>query len=197
MTDGEEGEEPEFRSSIETRRLYLRQPGPHDEAEIATLSAGRAIAENLAALPCPVNGEHGETFVVLERKAKRLIGAAMYGPMAERRRATEIACWIGESHWGFGYATEATQALIDRAFADERIDILWCSNRVMNHRARRVIEKCGFQFRETGMVRSPILKGAVPVERFVLERRNWAALRAWGLARATRERNGEPHDTAA
>jgi RimJ/RimL family protein N-acetyltransferase len=196
MTDGEEGEEPEFRSSIETRRLYLRQPRPHDEAEIATLSAGRAIAENLAALPCAVHGENGETFVVLERNSKRLIGAAMYGPMAERRRATEVACWIGESHWGFGYATEATQALIDRAFADQRIDILWCSNRVMNHRARRVIEKCGFQFRETGMVRSPILKGAVPVERFVLERRNWAALRAWGLAR-TNAWNGESHGTAA
>jgi RimJ/RimL family protein N-acetyltransferase len=197
MSDGEQGEEPEFRASIETRRLHLRRPLPHDEAEIATLSAGRAIAENLAALPCPVHGEHGETFVVVERNARRLIGAAMYGPMAERRRATEVACWIGESHWGFGYATEASQALIDRAFADDRIDILWCSNRVMNHRARRVIEKCGFQFRETGMVRSPILKGAVPVERFVLERRNWAALRAWGLPSAARERNGESHDTAA
>jgi hypothetical protein len=46
------------------------------------------------------------------------------------------------------------------------------------------------------MVRSPILKGAVPVERYVLERRNWAALRAWGLPR-TKERNGESHDTAA
>jgi RimJ/RimL family protein N-acetyltransferase len=196
MTDGEEGEEPAFRSSIETRRLYLRQPQPHDEAEIAALSAGRAIAENLAALPCPGDGENGETFVVLERISQRLIGAAMYGPMAERRRATEVACWIGESHWGFGYATEATQALIDRAFADRRIDILWCANRVMNHRARRVIEKCGFQFRETGMVRSPILKGAVPVERFVLERRNWAALRAWGFAR-TKQRDGESHGTAA
>jgi RimJ/RimL family protein N-acetyltransferase len=197
MTDGEEGEEPEFRSSIETRRLYLRQPGAHDEAEIATLSAGRAIAENLAALPCPVHGENGETFVVVERKSLCVIGSAIYGPMADRPRATEVACWIGEVHWGNGYATEATQALIDRAFADQRIGILWCSNRVMNHRARRVIEKCGFQFRETGMVRSPILKGAVPVERFVLERRNWAALRAWGLGHATHERNGEPHDTAA
>jgi hypothetical protein len=68
----------------------------------------------------------------------------------------------------------------------------------MNHRARRVIEKCGFQFRETGMVRSPVLRGAVPVERFALERRNWAALRAWGLPPTKRRRrSGEPRDTAA
>ena len=197
MTDEEEGEEPGSRSSIETRRLFLRPPRPHDDAEIAGLSASPRIAENLAALPCPVHGENGETFVVVERKSTRSIGAAMYGPMADRRSATEIACWIGEAHWGSGYATEATQAIIDRAFADERIVILWCSNRVMNHRARRVIEKCGFQFRQTGMVRSPVLRGAMPVERFVLERRNWMALRAWGLPRTTRERNGESHGTAA
>jgi len=55
-----------------------------------------------------------------------------------------------------------------------------------------VIEKCGFQFRGTGMVRSPTLFGAFPVERFVLDRRNWASLKAWGtpeagLGRAERE----------
>ena len=67
---------------------------------------------------------------------------------------------------------------------------LWCSNRASNARARRVIEKCGFQFRGTGMVRSPTLFGAFPVERFVLERRNWASLKAWGAPAAR-------HDEAA
>jgi hypothetical protein len=59
-----------------------------------------------------------------------------------------------------------------------------------------VIEKCGFQFRETGMVRFPILNGAVPVERFALERRTWAALRAWS-ANAGRDRQEEDYGNAA
>jgi RimJ/RimL family protein N-acetyltransferase len=189
MTDEEESTESEFGSSIETRRLALRPPAPEDEAAIALLSASPRIADGLAALPCPGRSDIGETFVIVERKNRVLIGSAMYGAMVDRPAATEAACWIGEAHWGRGYATEATQAVIDRAFADRRIQTLWCSNRVVNGRGRRVIEKCGFQFREAGMARSPILRGAVPVERFALERRNWEALRAWGAVTIARAAN--------
>ncbi len=196
MTDELDSEEPELRSRIETPRLSLRRPQADDEAEIAVMSAGRRIAENLAALPCPESGGIGETFVVVEHGQDRVVGAAMYGPRTDRPAATEIACWIGEPHWGKGFGTETTQAIVDRAFADQRIGILWCANRVMNDRARRVIEKCGFQFRETGMVRFPILKGAVPVERFALERRTWTALRAWGAA-AKREGREKDYGNAA
>jgi GNAT superfamily N-acetyltransferase len=191
-----DSEESELRLRIETARLSLRRPRTGDEAEIAVMSAGRRIAENLAALPCPDSGGIGETFVLVERCKNRLVGAGMYGPRVDRPSATEIACWIGEPHWGKGFGTEAAQAVIDRAFADERIGILWCANRVLNDRARRVIEKCGFQFRETGMVRFPILNGAVPVERFALERRTWTALRAWG-ADARRDRQEKDYGTAA
>jgi RimJ/RimL family protein N-acetyltransferase len=196
MTDERACEEPELGVRIDTARLCLRRPKADDEAGIAVMSAGRRIAENLAALPCPSSGEIGETFVVVARDEDRLLGAAMYGPRADRPEATEVACWIGEPHWGKGFGTETTQAIVDRAFADERIGILWCANRVMNDRARRVIEKCGFQFRETGMVRFPILNGAVPVERFALERRTWTALRAWG-AKARHERRETDYGTAA
>ena len=110
----------------------------------------------------------------------RIIGCAGYGATQERPATVEVGLWIGAAWWGRGYGTEAAQALIDHAFADGRADALWCSNRVTNDRARRVIEKCGFQFRGTGMVRSPTFFGAFPVERFVLDRRNWASLKAWG-----------------
>jgi RimJ/RimL family protein N-acetyltransferase len=115
--------------------------------------------------------------------------------MPDRPGAIEVATWIGEAYWGRGYATEATHAIIDRAFTETGISVLWCSNRVSNSRARRVIEKCGFQFRETGMVRSPASFGAVPVERFVLERRNWTSLKSWGAAVA--EKGDAPHSNAA
>jgi len=141
MTDEEESAESEFRSSIETRRLLLRPPERKDEAEIAMLSAGPRIAEGLAALPCPGRNRIGGTFVIVERSSGLLIGSAMFGPMADRPAATEAACWIGEPHWGRGFATEAMQAAVDCAFADLRIDLVWSSNRVMNQRGRRVIEQ--------------------------------------------------------
>ena len=78
----------------------------------------------------------------------------------------------------------------------EHVDVVWCSNRVTNARARRVIEKCGFQFRGTGMVRLPG-RGAFPIERFALDRRNWMSLKAWGAAHREGVAGDAPRETAA
>jgi RimJ/RimL family protein N-acetyltransferase len=190
-------DEDEFESTIMTERLTLMVPDARHHQAITTLAANPRVAENLAALPAAQSGETGGSFVVIERASAAPIGHAAFGPMVDRRASVEIAVWIGEPFWGRGYATEATQAVIDRAFADERITVLWCSNRASNTRARRVIEKCGFQFRETGMVRSPARGGAMPVERFVLERRNWRSLKAWGAFGEKRESGDAPRHNAA
>jgi hypothetical protein len=60
-----------------------------------------------------------------------------------------------------------------------------------------VVEKCGFQYRGTGMVRAASRSGAVPVERFVLERRNWESLKAWGAVIKPMEAGHAPRDNAA
>lgn len=180
---------------IRTPRLLMRRPSESDRALIVKLAASPGIARNLAAAPGRHNDGEGETFAVAERRSGIVVGLSGYGQMPDRPGAIEIATWIGEAHWGRGYATEATHAVIDRAFCETGITILWCSNRVSNGRARRVIEKCGFQFRETGMVRSPVSFGAVPVERFVLERRNWASLKSWGAGSV--EEVDVPRDNAA
>jgi RimJ/RimL family protein N-acetyltransferase len=111
--------------------------------------------------------------------------------------AREIAAWIGEAHWGRGYATEAVQALIDHVFGDGRTEFVWCATRASSARSRRVVEKCGFQYRGTGMVRAASRSGAVPVERFVLERRNWESLKAWGAVIKPMETGHASHDNAA
>ncbi len=181
--DGHAGHE-----AILTPRLILRKCTPADIPVMANLSADQAVAENL----CNAIALAGGAFAITGRGDGAVIGCAGCGPTQERPGTIEAGLWIGTSWWGHGYGTEAAQALIDHAFADRRMTALWCSNRVTNNRARRVIEKCGFQFRGTGMVRSPTFFGAFPVERFVLDRRNWESLKAWGapttgLARAERE----------
>jgi len=180
---------------ILTERLILRRPASDEGEQMMRLAANPGIARNLAAAPGRHGGAVGESFAVIERRSGTLIGLTGYGEMPDRPGAIEVATWIGEAYWGRGYATEATHAIIDRAFTETGISVLWCSNRVSNSRARRVIEKCGFQFRETGMVRSPASFGAVPVERFVLERRNWTSLKSWGAAVA--EKGDAPHSNAA
>jgi RimJ/RimL family protein N-acetyltransferase len=195
VTDDEECDQTDFDGAIETARLKLLPLNSATAAAAAFI--GTDFAEIAFALPAPVLGGAGEARAIVEKNSDRAIGATAYGPMFERSEFTEVGCWIGKSHRGLGYATEAAQAIIDRAFAGTAITVLWCVNRVMNAEARRVIEKCGFQFRETGMARSPNSNGAVPVDRFALDRRNWLALHKWGGRPRGTHFNGETRDTAA
>src|SRR5690606_17083505 len=130
----------------------------------------------------------GVAFAVFDRQSGALVGASGYGPLADSPAAIEIATWIGEEYWGHGFATEASQAIIDFVFGRRPADVLWCANRAGNGRARRVIEKCGFQFRGGGMTRAPLLQAAMPVERFALERRNWVSLKSWAAPGTAPER---------
>ena len=189
MGAGDDGEASAYHTIV-TERLHLRARRAADELALKALSANPAIAPNLCAT---IASDEGKRLTVAEHGTGRLVGGAEHG-LTGLGTGIEIAVWIGEPDWGRGLATEATQGLIDHVFADNGADMLWCSNRVTNTRARRVIEKCGFQFRGTGMVRSPTFFGAFPVERFILDRRNWSSLKAWGAPAA----HDEPrHETAA
>ena len=125
----------------------------------------------------------GEAFVVERRSDRAVIGAGALPAAAAEPRCAHSSNWrcgsarpTGDS----GYGTEAAQALIDRAFAHTGISEVCAAIRVVNVRGRRLIEKCGFQPRGTGMARLSLSSGAYPVERFVLSRRAWVSLKAWG-----------------
>jgi hypothetical protein len=183
-------EETAFR--LATPRLILRPPGPEDRDVLDALAANPAIALNLCAT---IPADAGHRLVIAERRTARLVGAAAHGDTG-LGSGLEVSLWIGEPYWERGYATEAAHALIDQAFSDATVDALWCANRVANTRARRVIEKCGFQFRGSGMVRLPG-RGASPIERFALDRRTWSSLKTWAMGRDTGGAGDAARETAA
>lgn len=191
MGAGDEEEAYEYRKPTGTERLVLRARWAEDDIALNALAANPAIALNL----CATLTECEErSLSIVERHSGRLVGGAGYGTTG-LGSGIEVMLWIGEPDWGRGLGTEAAHALIDLAFA-EKFDVLWCSNRVTNARARRVIEKCGFQFRGSGMVRVPA-RGAFPIERFALDRRTWASLKGWGAAHRTGGTDDAPRETAA
>jgi hypothetical protein len=193
VTEGKEGlSQTDSRGRIVTGRLAMRTIRAADSPALAALSAHPAVAENI----CTAIAGNADAFVIEQRSDGAIIGCAGYGPRLDLPGSNEVSLWLGAAYWGRGLATEAAQALIDHAFADPVLHVLWCSNRVTNTRARRVIEKCGFQFRGTGMVRSPTFFGAFPVERFVLDRRNWLSLKAWGAPEGGKHPGGR-RETAA
>ncbi|ADJ43434.1 acetyltransferase [Amycolatopsis mediterranei S699] len=60
------------------------------------------------------------------------------------RPAVEMGWWIAPSAWGRGYATEATTAVRDRAFASAWADRLLAVYEPANKPSARVVEKLGF-----------------------------------------------------
>ena len=61
----------------------------------------------------------------------------------------EIGYWIGVPFWGQGLIPEAVRELIRHAFAELRLDTLWCGYFDGNIKSKRCQEKCGFVYHHT------------------------------------------------
>ncbi|WP_018183091.1 GNAT family N-acetyltransferase [Kaistia granuli] len=195
--DADEASEDEERSVL-TARLILRRPRTEDAAILAATIDNPRVASHLVTVPHPYRRADAEAWIAEDRagdgmaahvavlaRSGGVVGAGLHRPSATRPGGHALSFFVAERFWGEGFGTEIAHATIDHAFDAGRVERLWCSVRVTNTAARRVVAKCGFQFRDTGMVRSLAARGAVPVEHFVLERRVWQSLKSWGATAAT------------
>lgn len=178
---------------LETARLALRPPEAADIATMARLADNLAVASMTARLPFPYRESDARSFVQAQ-EAERLAGrdlafvieardgTGLLGCIGLHRRDTgrvEIGYWLGEPHWGSGYATEAARAVIDYGFERLDLEVIGGECRVINDRSRRVLEKCGLHYTGSGLSAAPARGGALPVDRFELTHRNWQSLKAW------------------
>lgn len=167
----------------------------NDVPALVSLANNVHIAENTASLPHPygktdaeswinrnrtITAGNGRGFVVcLKDDAEAVIGCSGWGAVPGID-VPQVGYWIGEPHWGNGYATEAAQAVIDHAFTIGELDVVGCGCRVTNTASRRVIEKCGFQYDGLGMIRFRYHAGSLPILKFRMDRSAWSSLKAWG-----------------
>ena len=176
---------------LSTERLILRAPR-QDDGDVLTQLAGHAeVAAMATGLRHPVHREDtagdredaGWLHVVTRTADHAVLGCCTVRPSAAKA-AAELNFWLGKPYWNKGYTTETAQAVIDLIFESrgevERIDA--CC-RAMNGAARRVLQKCGFQFQSSSLTASLSLRGNVAVDWYGLDRRLWESLRHWGPLR--------------
>jgi RimJ/RimL family protein N-acetyltransferase len=176
---------------LKTERLVLRALYQCDVPVIALLAGDRRVAENTARIPHPYPADEAEQFVAQANRQNdsatfaitldgALIGAC---GIDVREDGAELGYWLGVPFWGCGYATEAVRAVIDYAFGELGHEVLHSGARVSNPASRRVLEKCGFQWTGVRLCRIRAINSAAPIDRFRLDRRLWASLKAWAQAR--------------
>ena len=177
------------RAGLITARLMLRPTEAGDAALVEALTRGTAredIADARAWMARARLSSGAEVFSVIEAASQQFVGSAGLapspgqppagGPVAGEPDAREMCLWIADAFANRGFGTQTAKALVDHAFSNPAVGALWFVCRSSNDRARRLIERCGFTQRDSGMARSVALRAVVPVERYQLERRDWRSL---------------------
>lgn len=147
---------PSFR--LESERLMLRAPEALDAGAIAAQMNDWEVVKNLSRPPFPYTEAHAREF--LARISDGLSGGtdfvfavtrkpdgALIGCCGVHRREAglELGYWIGRSHWGRGYATEAGSEVLAFAFRNLRAASIWAGWFFDNPASGRVLQKLGFR----------------------------------------------------
>lgn len=174
---------------VETERLLLRPPHASDIDDIAALANNYKVASMLASMPHPYFAADAREFLArLQRDAARgcvyavtlkqtgqFVGVGGLHEEPARYPLPFLGYWLGEPHWGKGYATEAARALVDLYFKITDRDRLLISCRRDNAASLRVIAKCGAKFWKTGDAFNKALGQLHRLEHFLVSRADWLA----------------------
>ncbi len=60
--------------------------------------------------------------------------------------SAELGYWIAQEYWGKGFAVEASEVIVKRAFDDLGVERIFASFKNENTRSMRVLEKLGFKY---------------------------------------------------
>lgn len=139
---------------IESERLIIR-PIEIDDAKDVFEWAGDPVVNRY--MPYPLHkdihqaeewirslGDKNE-FVFCLKDTGEVVGG---GSMSYREAfgAYELGYNLKRKHWGMGYATEASKALIRWAYEELGVHDFMARHANANHASGNVIKKCGFQF---------------------------------------------------
>lgn len=160
--------------TLTTARLVLRPFAEADAPAVHAYVADREMASTTAAIPHPYpegateawiathtqRHEAGEAVIlaITLRGTGELAGSIEIRLIPPHRRA-ELGYWIGRPHWGRGYATEASAALLRWAFDALDLHRVHAAHLARNPASGAVLRKIGM--RHEGRLRSHFEKWGV------------------------------------
>lgn len=141
-----------------TERLQLRLPQTQDVEPITQLANNPKIAEMTASIPSPyssldaqnwiehVHQNHQQgtllAYVICHRFSTQVMGAISLREL--KTGELNLGYWLGEPYWGFGFCTEAGQALIHVANT-LHLSPITARHLEFNQPSQNVLLRLGFQ----------------------------------------------------
>ena len=153
----------------ETERLYLRNILPQDEQDLFEMDSDPEVHRFLENKPVTSIGQIREVIAMLTRQYEEN-GIARWAVIDKNTH--ECLGWAGlkyfgekgmnghthfyehgyrfkQKHWGKGYATEASRAVLDYAFKHLGTDRIYAITDINNLNSQKVLKKLGFRYIET------------------------------------------------
>lgn len=147
---------------LKTERLIIKPSTPEDFDDLYAIQSDPDVmqyvgegARNIKEVKQSLENiiahhqKHGFSFgSVFEKTSKLLIGQAglCYLGNDDSQPEIEVGYRLKKQHWGNGYATELTKALITWGFNNLTVDKLVAVARLENKRSCRVLEKAGMDY---------------------------------------------------
>jgi RimJ/RimL family protein N-acetyltransferase len=153
---------------LETERLTLRRFTEQDADLLVELDSDPAVMRYLTGgQPTPAevvreqvlpgllaayerwDGDFG-VFAAEERDGGAFVGWFLLRPgRGGPRDEAEIGYRLRQPAWGKGYATEGSRALLDKAFTELDLRLVWGETMSLNTPSQKVMEKIGMTVAET------------------------------------------------
>jgi RimJ/RimL family protein N-acetyltransferase len=175
---------------IETKRLWLRWPRAADAPAITSFAKLAEVAQLTAGIPHPYPQGEAERFI-LKARADNASGTALVLAITQKAGARQVIGIISATPaaaadielgyilappmWGKGFTSEVAKQFVDTLFRLSMANRIVANSRVHNVASRRVLEKTGFAFIDSGLQFLPARGGMHPCDRFQLDRKTWAA----------------------
>ena len=157
---------------LETERLILRlwqETDVEDMFEYASHaqvgpSAGWPVHESIETSKRIVKGfiEAGDVYAIVLKSENKVIGSlGVHDRKPDESlkdlKQREIGYVLNPKYWGKGIVPEAVTCVIEHCFEELGLDLVWCGYFSFNENSKRVVEKCGFNYKFTVDKTLPLL----------------------------------------
>lgn len=146
---------------IKTKRLVIRKFDESDSKDVAKICSNYNVAKTTLGIPHPYTEEMAKSWIdktrmkfdlkesyelaiTLKENPDKVIGCVAL--MGDKEHRAELGYWIDELKWGNGYATEATETIIDFGFEKMGLKTIFGRYFDINPASGKVMEKSGLKY---------------------------------------------------